>query len=159
MDPKCFNFIPYFKNAIDGIKKSEDYKPYVVKDDYCAQVALSVINSTTFFYYYITYGDCFHCGKEFVNSFPAGLDSLDSRMNETLLSIADDLMEDMKKNAVRRIAHSKKTGRVEYDEFWPKYSKSIIDNIDIALSAHYGFTKEELDFLINYDYKYRMGVS
>ena len=39
----------------------------------------------------------------------------------------------------------------------PKYSKSIIDRIDSALAAHYGFTDEELDFIINYDIKYRMG--
>ena len=25
------------------------------------------------------------------------------------------------------------------------------------LAAHYGFTDEELDFIINYDIKYRMG--
>lgn len=156
---KCFNFIPYFKNDVDGIKKSEDYKPYVVKDDYYAQVILSVVNSTTFFYYYITYGDCFHCGKDFVNSFPAGMNIVDGRLGKKLQKIGDNLMKDMKKNAVRRIARSKKTGQVEYDEFWPKYSKPIIDDIDIALAAHYGFNEEELDFLINYDFKYRMGIS
>jgi len=26
-----------------------------------------------------------------------------------------------------------------------------------VLAAHYGFTDEELDFIINYDIKYRMG--
>ncbi len=26
-----------------------------------------------------------------------------------------------------------------------------------ALAKHYGFTDEELDFIINYDIKYRMG--
>ena len=31
------------------------------------------------------------------------------------------------------------------------------DEIDKALAEHYGFTEEELDFLINYDIKYRMG--
>ena len=43
------------------------------------------------------------------------------------------------------------------DEFYPKYSKSIIDEIDRILAKHYGFTPEELDFVINYDIKYRMG--
>jgi hypothetical protein len=33
----------------------------------------------------------------------------------------------------------------------------VIDEIDRALAKHYGFTDEELDFIINYDIKYRMG--
>ena len=33
----------------------------------------------------------------------------------------------------------------------------VRDEIDRALAAHYGFTEEELDFIINYDIKYRMG--
>jgi hypothetical protein len=40
---------------------------------------------------------------------------------------------------------------------YPKSSKPIIDEIDRALAQHYGFTAEELDFIINYDIKYRMG--
>ena len=34
---------------------------------------------------------------------------------------------------------------------------SIIDEVDKVLAQHYGFTDEELDFIINYDIKYRMG--
>ncbi len=33
--------------------------------------------------------------------------------------------------------------------------KPIIDQIDRVLARHYGFTDEELDFIINYDIKYR----
>ena len=36
-------------------------------------------------------------------------------------------------------------------------SKPIIDEIDRVLAQHYGFTDEELDFIINYDIKYRVG--
>ena len=39
----------------------------------------------------------------------------------------------------------------------PKYSKPILDEIDTVLAAHYGFTEEELDFILNYDIKYRVG--
>ena len=35
--------------------------------------------------------------------------------------------------------------------------KPIIDEIDIVLAKHYGFTEEELDFIISYDIKYRIG--
>lgn len=57
----------------------------------------------------------------------------------------------------RRVYYYKATGRVEYDEFYMKKSKPIIDEIDKVLAKHYGFTDEELDFIINYDIKYRMG--
>lgn len=63
----------------------------------------------------------------------------------------------MKSKSKRRVYVYKSTGRVEYDEFYMKLSKPIIDEIDKALAEHYGFTEEELDFIINYDIKYRMG--
>lgn len=40
---------------------------------------------------------------------------------------------------------------------FPKQSKPIVDAIDRVLAKHYGFTDEELDFVTNYDIKYRMG--
>jgi hypothetical protein len=45
-----------------------------------------------------------------------------------------------------------------YQEFYSKSTKSLIDEIDQVLAEHYGFTDEELDFIINYDIKYRMGA-
>ena len=48
-------------------------------------------------------------------------------------------------------------GTVQYQRFSPASAKPIIDEIDRVLARHYGFTDEELDFIINYDIKYRMG--
>ena len=53
---------------------------------------------------------------------------------------------------------TKKNGDVkQYYRYFPQHSKPIIDEIDKVLAKHYGFTEEELDFIINYDIKYRMG--
>ena len=57
----------------------------------------------------------------------------------------------------RRIYNYKTADKVEYDEFYMKLAKPIIDESDKVLAKHYGFTEEELDFIINYDIKYRMG--
>jgi len=38
-----------------------------------------------------------------------------------------------------------------------QFKKPTLDEIDRVLAKHYGFTDEELDFIINYDIKYRMG--
>jgi hypothetical protein len=53
--------------------------------------------------------------------------------------------------------HDYSTGKVRYQEFYIRLSKAIIDEIDTILTMHYGFTDEELDFIINYDIKNRMG--
>ena len=74
-----------------------------------------------------------------------------------LTSLATKLMSDMRRNSKRLEAQYVKTGNVEYDQFFPRLSKPIIDEIDRVLAQHYGFTDEELDFIINYDIKYRMG--
>ena len=76
---------------------------------------------------------------------------------QSLARINKQLMKDYQKNSIRKEAQYKATGKVIYDEFYPKHSKSIIDGIDHILAKHYGFTDEELDFIINYDIKFRMG--
>ena len=60
--------------------------------------------------------------------------------------------EKNKKSSVRK----HKVATTEFYEFYPKLSKSIIDQIDCLLAQYYGFTHEELDFIINYDIKYRV---
>ena len=72
------------------------------------------------------------------------------------MSLGERLIADLSANSVeRRMKFSHDTLTVQC--LIPKLSKAIIDDIDSALAEHYGFTDEELDFIINYDIKYRMG--
>jgi hypothetical protein len=66
------------------------------------------------------------------------------------------LKKDYKKNKEIK-NRTYESGLVYYEEYYPAKSKPIIDKIDKVLAQHYGFTEEELDFIINYDIKYRMG--
>ena len=62
------------------------------------------------------------------------------------------------KKGVEKDCHVGKAGDdISYAEFYVSQSKPILDEIDRVLAQHYGFTDEELDFIINYDIKYRMG--
>jgi len=45
----------------------------------------------------------------------------------------------------------------EGEQFHSIVQKPIVDEIDKVLALLYGFTEEELDLIINYDIKYRMG--
>lgn len=112
------------------------------------------MNSTTFFLFWITHSDCYHLNKTELKNFGY---VLGTPTDDKLIKLSSELQRDMKSKSKRRVYTYKSTGRVEYDEFYMKLSKPIIDEIDKVLAKHYGFTEEELDFIINYDIKYRMG--
>ncbi len=77
--------------------------------------------------------------------------------NNELNQLSLMLEKDMEKNKILSITNSKTRGEVSTYIYQKKQSKPIIDRIDCLLAQHYGFTHEELDFIINYDIKYRMG--
>jgi hypothetical protein len=66
-------------------------------------------------------------------------------------------MDDFQAHAKSLTNNYGKFGILTIQTFQPRLSKPIIDEIDRVLARHYGFTDEELDFIINYDIKYRMG--
>lgn len=85
-----------------------------------------------------------------MEQFPVG--SFSEVTSKNLTTLFDKLMDDFKFNSIIRIRQD-----CEFQEFRVSRSKPIIDEIDRVLVKHYGFTDEELDFIINYDIKYRMG--
>ena len=73
-----------------------------------------------------------------------------------IIRISNRLEYDIKQNSYISTRNTKYDD-IELESFRIKLSKPIIDEIDKVLAKHYGFTEEELDFIINYDIKYRMG--
>ena len=71
--------------------------------------------------------------------------------------LSDKLIKDLYKNSKKQLRNRADGSRREEMNFHVAYSKPIIDEIDRVLAKHYGLTNEELDFMINYDIKYRMG--
>lgn len=78
-------------------------------------------------------------------------------LNIELSNLARQLENDLEKKKIEQSINSKTRGIVTTSYYQKKRSKPIIDEVDKVLAKHYGFTDEELDFIINYDIKYRMG--
>ena len=119
--------------------------------------ALSTYCSTLFFWYFSIVSDCRNLNKREVFSFPMDLDLIKSSNADKLSKLSKILMNDMQINSTMKKLSYKKQGDLIVQIFAPRLSKPIIDKIDTVLAQHYGFTEEELDFIINYDIKYRMG--
>ena len=101
--------------------------------------------------------DCRHLNLRDIESFPVGTAQMPKKTKEQLARLTAELMDSFKRHSQRKETRYKATGKVVYDEFDQKPSKPIVDKTDRVLAKHYGFTGEEVDFIINYDIKYRMG--
>ena len=151
---RSHTFVPYFCSDRDGEGITTQLKSVSFDNAKQVKVGSCILNSSLFFIWWITNSDCYHLNKPEIVNFRY---QYDKGIEKEICSVADRLAIDMKKKCIRRIYNYKTTGRVEYDEFYMKLSKPIIDEIDKLLATHYGFTEDELDFIINYDIKYRMG--
>ncbi len=122
-----------------------------------AHLALCCLNSNLFYWFVTVFSDCRHVNKREVDAFPVDLGTLASGIAASnLLALAKNLMTDLKEHSEERemrFAHDTLTVQC----IFPKQSKHVVDEIDRVLAKHCGFTDEEMDFIINYDIKYRMG--
>ena len=116
------------------------------------QVLHAVLNSSTFYQFFCTYTDTRHINPSDVAEFPLQLSLFSEQTKAMLIALSSKLAE----CSTVHTTHWRKSGLL-IDSIDSKPSKPIIDEIDCVLARHYGFTEEELDFIVNYDIKYRMG--
>jgi len=154
---RAMDFAPYFWNERDGEQLSTQVKTVLLPTKADAAVAVAALNSSLFYWWFVILSDCRHLNMREIERFPIGLEKMSTAVKSDLAGLTREFMADLKRNKVRKECEYKTTGSVMYDEFYPGHSKPILDRIDCALAKHYGFTDEQLDFIINYDIKYRMG--
>jgi hypothetical protein len=151
---KALDFVPFFRDAEGNKGRSEDYKPFSFPSEQ-RDAILCFIDSTLFYWFWRAHGDGFHCGYGDVYRTPWFSDlSLPDR--QRFSGLAERLMEALKANSARKTIRTNR-GEIIYQEFAATPTKPILDEIDMLLASEYHLTADELDFVINYDIKYRMG--
>ena len=120
------------------------------------EVSQALIFSSLFYWYWEIYSDVYHLTKADIVSFPFDIHLLSETHLQALVNLAKTVEDELFRTA-KFGDYQRKNGRYYFHRFFPHSAKPIIDEIDRVLARHYGFTDEELDFIINYDIKYRMG--
>ncbi len=154
---QMLGFVPEILTAQNEVRLPSELKEIrLVSEDHAAS-ALICLNSNLFYWFFTVCSDCRNVNKREIEAFPVDLDTLIKNSGAgPILSLASRLMDDIRIHSeFRKMRFKHDTLTVQC--ILPKYSKSIIDEIDELLARHYGFTEEELDFIVNYDIKYRMG--
>ena len=149
-------FLDFVPSIVDG-KTNESRLPSELKELAFAsqsdlRVAIAALSSSTFYWFWNVLSDVRNLNRRDLLAFP-----LDPK------KIRGDLRDELEGLALRYTRTLRATSRtmiksgLKLETFEYSACKPIIDEIDRVLAAHYGFTDEELDFIINYDIKYRMG--
>ena len=145
--------LPYFeKNGVVGPPAHGRYIYF--RDPKTAHVVCAILNSSTFYSYFVACGDCFHLSDKLVDGFPI-MKSMNGDM--ALVGLNQRLMRSLRGAARNKTIRTRDGDTITYAEYYTHKSKPILDQIDRVLALHYGLSDEEADFIINYDIKYRMG--
>lgn len=141
----------YWRKAL--LKQLSSHYKGIQVNNSVFEFVFSLLNSQLFYWYWITNSNCMDVVSREVDLFPAlkvapdsiALSGLNKRLLDCYYSGA---------STRQRRGEIIDTDELNFDV---RLAKPILDEIDQVLAQHYGFTDEELDFIINYDIKYRMG--
>ena len=147
----CLGYPHFKRNGKKGAPPHGRGLPVV--DSEAVSFGACLLNSSLFYWYYSALSDCEHINDALVRSFPVP----SCAFHDSWLQMWKNLDSSLAGNGTLKTIRTKQGHTIEYVEMDAALSKAVIDEIDAALANHYGFTDEELDFIINYDIKYRMG--
>ncbi len=147
----------YFKVFSDRSfgSDSTSNKSKYFQNRYNVYALISVLSSNLWWWYFTLHFDMYNCKDYMIFNFP--FNYFKCKQLDSLVSLGKQFTDDLFNNSISKTTLHKTTGKQEERTFKVSKSKPIIDEIDKVLAKHYGFTEEELDYIINYDIKYRMG--
>lgn len=156
---QILDFVPQIIDSEGNKREPSELKKICFENGKYRDIFLSALNSSVFFWILTVYSDCRNLNRRDLGLLHFDFNRADACLLEMLRELSRSLMEDIKNKSQLLTIKYKKLGELQIQCTYPKCSKQVIDQIDKSLGSHFGFTDEELDFIINYDIKYRMGNS
>ena len=154
---QVLDFIPTILDAAGDVREPSELKDIDFDTQISRDVFLTLLNSNLFYWLLTVYSDCRNLNRREVYSARFNMDLASDATTNELSNLAGTLMNDFKSKSKMLEMKYERLGKMTIQCIYPKHSKPLIDEIDRVLAKHYGFTDEELDFIHNYDIKYRMG--
>jgi len=145
----------FLLNGVPSVSSRESYLYFDSKAD--RDIAVSLLSSTLFYWHFMLTTNGRDLNPADLRAFPISPKKLSTGGKQKLIELSGELMKSYHANKVMKEKTSRTTGLVVYEEFYPRLSKDILDEIDKILGDELGLSKEQQDFFLNFEIKYRMG--
>ena len=143
------DFLPFFESPAGDRSVHHIRELYATSEAARAEIA-GLGSSRLYFWWFFAIGNCRNLTKGDLLGFPAP--RLDAGGAVEIVRIFIELMKSYKDNS-----SVKSRAKARYQEFDWVAAKPSVDAMDEFFAKVFGLTDEELDFVINYDIKVRVG--
>jgi hypothetical protein len=148
-------FIPFIRDSSGNTRAPSELKSLSFASFVQTRIAFVALNSNLFYWLLTTSSDCRNLNLREIKSLPLDLENMSLPIKRKLYELSLALELSLYFNSSLRSMRFKEREPLTIQCISPAYSKHLIDKVDRALAEHYGFTDDELDFLLSYDGKYR----
>ena len=142
----------YYNIVTNFSTGSTKERSILVKPEYRNLIA-ALLSSNLYFWFYHIYSNNLDLKSYELEIFPVPIETFTREKIVNIEKSYSDYLKDLHKNSkVKKVNYAHVQ---EYREYYARHSKHIIDKMDMLIKEPYGLTDEEIDFIINYDLKFR----
>ncbi len=149
----------YFKVVTNYSTGSTKEKSLEFESSFSDVVGCCLSSNLSFWYYQIISNNLDWKASE-IESFPIPVEKMNGEIIAKIKALYECYLKDIESNANTRVSSKGSSYKVDsFKEYKIGKSKSIIDEIDDLIGPLYGLTKEEIEFVKNYEILFRMSDS
>ena len=146
---RMLDFLPFFESPAGDRSIHHIRELYADSEVSRAHIA-AIGSSSMYFWWFFAVGNCRNLTKSDLLDFPAP--HLSDSEREVVKNLFNLLMSNYQEHST-----VKRRAQAQYQEFDWVRAKPAVDAIDEFLAYRFGLNSEELDFLVSYDIKVRVG--
>jgi adenine-specific DNA-methyltransferase len=144
----------YFKVITNYSTGSTKEKP-IYFDKEIANILGAILSSSLYFWFYQIYSNNLDLKSYEVESFGIPLSKFSSELKIKLGEVYQEYLNDIEQNA--NVRQTEKYANIDsFKEYKIGKSKHIIDKIDDLIGPLYGLSTDEIEFVKNYEFNFRM---
>jgi hypothetical protein len=153
---QILDFVPVITDEHGTARDPSELKLMRFESKAKRDVFLAILNSSLFYWFLTVYSDCRNLNRREIDLTRFDYGKAEKmKVTRTLSTLAAKLMQDIRKHSKVVSMTYKSGGTLNIQCTYPKFSKRIIDEIDNVLGRYLQFSPEEIDYVTNYDVKYR----
>jgi hypothetical protein len=134
----------------ENVFTSKEFSVLKTKKKEEKTIAIAILNSSIFYFYWVVISDCWHVTNNNINSLMFDCEKIKFIDIKKLEMLVQKLMKDLEKN--KEFVGTKQT---QY-EYKHKFSKNIIDEIDDTIGKLFNLTQDEIEYVKHYTEQYRL---